>query len=137
MYTQPWNALAREKQDLYLVLLWNDGHSDEAIADFFGTTKGTVVGRRQRHLKSVTTSGERQRAKQAVNAERFRDLLDLNEMAQMEKRGVAVIAPVGGCVWPLSGGGSLRQPKLCGRPVLPNSRLCAEHDAQARGRTGH
>ena len=132
MHSQPWKELTREEQDLYLVLLWNDGHIDEAIADFFGTTKGTIVGRRHRHHKSLA-SHERMNVKQVVDPERVRDLLDLHEMTEMEKAGVAAIAPVRGCEWPMSTGGTVTRPRLCGKPVLPGSRLCAEHDVQAKG----
>ena len=54
-------------------------------------------------------------------------------MDEMKKRGVTAIAPIRGCEWPMSTGGTVTRPRLCGKPVLPGSRLCEEHDVQAKG----
>lgn len=86
-----WKKVTRAQQDLYITLLWQDGHSEKAIADFLGTTKGIIVRRRQSHLKSLT--GARPRAKQFVDPERFQDLLDLHAMDELKKKGVSSIVP--------------------------------------------
>src|SRR3989344_1753207 len=87
-----WETLTREQQDLYLTLLWDDAHSEQAIADFLGTTKGRIVRRRQTGLKLPT--GNRRAVKARVDPERFRDLRDLHLMGRMEKNGISTIAPV-------------------------------------------
>lgn len=87
-----WSQLTRDQQDLYLTLLWNDGFSEGAIAEFFSVGKGAIVRRRQTGLK-LPTEG-RPKVKSKVDPARFRDLLDLHKMRQMEERGVAAIAPV-------------------------------------------
>ncbi len=128
-----WSTLKEQTQNLYLRLLWQDRHSDKAIADFFGTTKNVIV--RRRWTLELLSSG-RVNAKQAVDSERFRDLLDLYAIEKMEEeKGVAVIAPIGTCEWPLSSSPSLRKLQYCGAPVLPEQRLCEEHSAVAHGFT--
>jgi len=122
-----WEDLSRTEQDLYLTLLWKDGYSQKAIANFFSTTKGRVVGRHNR-LKLPGT--DRPPTRSQVDPERFRDLLDLHAMEKLEEQGVASIAPVGSCIWPLA---TLTGKKtaLCGKPVVPGHRLCEEHRAKA------
>lgn len=85
-----WDKLTCAQQDLFLTLLWRDGHSEKAIADFLRATKGTVV--RRRHTLKLVSEG-RPGAKQAVDPERFRDLLDLHAMEQTAKRGVVPATP--------------------------------------------
>jgi hypothetical protein len=92
MHQKKWTKLTREEQDLYLTLLWKDGHSEKSIANFFRTTKGSIVRRRHTGLK-LSTSG-RGSVKQVVNPERFRDLLDIHRMDELRKSGVVPIAPV-------------------------------------------
>jgi hypothetical protein len=92
MKIQSWNKLPREEQDLYLTILWEDNHSEQAIADFVRATKGQIVRRRQTGLKLPT--GKREKIKSEVDSERFFDLLDLHKMREMEERGISAIAPV-------------------------------------------
>ncbi len=73
-YERTWHRLTRQEQDLFLTLLWKDGHSEKAIADFFNVGKGTIVRRRQTGLK-LKTSG-RPDVKQEVDAARFQVLLE-------------------------------------------------------------
>jgi hypothetical protein len=124
-----WDKLTRVQQDLYLGLLWNDGHSERAIASFLHTTKGRIVRRRHTNKLSRKRIGE---VKQEVNPERFQDLLDLNAMEKVEEKGVAAIAPLGHCKWPLPESTLRRKPVLCGKPVVPGHELCEEHLAQTR-----
>lgn len=127
MHEKSWHQLSREKQDLYLTLLWYDNHSENAIADFLGTTKGCIVRRRQSHLALSTDDRNRTRVKKSVDHERFRDLLELHAMAKQEAQGVDPIAGVATCEWPLSSGSSIHTVELCNAPVVPGSRLCKEH----------
>ncbi len=122
-----WDELSRTEQDLYLTLLWSDGHSEKAIANFFSTTKGRIV-RRRNDLK--LTNKDRPKGRQQVDPERFQDLLDLHAMQELEKEGVAATAPVEACLWPLA---TLtgKQPALCGKKVVPGHSLCEEHLAKA------
>ncbi len=76
-----WYRLSRDAQDLYLKILWEDAYTHQAIADFLYTTKGTIVGRQQRHPDLAPTV--RGKVDNLVNPERFRDLLELHEL---EKR---------------------------------------------------
>jgi len=132
-----WNELSRTEQDLYLTLLWRDGYSEKAIADFFSTTKGRIV-RRRSMIKLPNT--DRPVVRQKVDPERFRDLLDLHVMQEMEKDGVAAIAPVTEsapitepavtCVWPLATLNG-KPPASCGKPAVPGHRLCKTHLALA------
>jgi hypothetical protein len=148
MYEIPWHDLTREQKDLYVTLLWADGYTEQAIADFFDATKGRAVVHRQRVLKLPSTN--RPVVKKTIDPERFRDLLDLHAMREMEAKGVAAIAPVTGtvvsrsvsatenvtakCQWPLATGGSLKEPTLCGEPVLEGHSLCKKHHDEALGR---
>ena len=87
MSTPKWNNLTRDQQDLYVKILWEDAYSHNAIAVFLGTSKGTIVGRQQRHPNLAPTI--RTKADRAVNPERFCDLLDLyalEERAGRKKR---------------------------------------------------
>ncbi|OGG50156.1 hypothetical protein A2704_01275 [Candidatus Kaiserbacteria bacterium RIFCSPHIGHO2_01_FULL_54_36b] len=129
-----WNELTRPVQDLYLILLWKDGHTEQAIADFLGTTKGRIVRRRHSHLTSLVGPRTRARVKSSVDEERFRDLLDLHMMAEIEKSGVTLIGPVQGCEWPTGKARSLKKADSCGEPPVPGRRLCAKHLAIALGR---
>ena len=88
-----WKRLDRKMQDLYLSLLWKDGHSEKAIADFLHIGKGVIVRRRHSHLKKLARI-KRVNVKSVVDRERFQDLLDLHNMREMEKRGVSCIAPI-------------------------------------------
>ena len=128
-----WHELTREEQDLYLTLLWHDGHSEQAIADFLGITKGPIVRRRQSNLKLLTTRG-RSKVKRSVNPERFADLLDLYAMAELEARGVTPIAPAGRCQWPLSEHKKTYELVSCNKPVVPGHHLCEEHLSLIRRR---
>ena len=138
----PWEKLSRARQDRYLTVLWEDGYSEQAIADFLGTTKGRVVRRRQTSLKLPTVG--RQKKGGPVDPERFADLLDLKDMEELEANGVSSIAPPSPhevkeaeqgeektCKWPLSDSTRLK-PKLCGKPAVPGHSLCEEHLAQVR-----
>lgn len=146
MYHKKWEGLTAEEQlagkeqltveeqNLYLTLLWQDGHSEKAIADFFGTTKGRIV--RRRHSLKLGSTG-RPEAKGKVDPERFQDLLDLHGMREMEKTegaNVSAIAPVTKpeteCQWPLTYHAG-RESELCGKPAKPGHRLCEEHLALA------
>ncbi len=137
---KPWLELTSIEQNLYLRLLWEDGHTEQAIAHFFETTKGRIV-RRRSTLKPPNK--DRGTIKKSVDRERFRDLLDLHRMQQMEERGVAAIAPIEEapgrtCLWPLSTGGrSLKQPKLCGEPAVLGEDLCEDHLAMVRTTRHH
>ena len=86
-----WDQLSKDEQNLYLTLLWEDGYSERAIARFFSTTKGRIVKRRQAVLKLPTHN--RHPVKSVVNPDRFKDLLDLYLMQQLEARGVAALTP--------------------------------------------
>ena len=95
VWKKTWDDLPRATQDLYLTLLWDDGHSEQAIADFFSTTKGPVVRRRQTGLR-LPTEG-RGKIKKEVNYDHFLDLLEIHKMRTMESQNggkVACIAPV-------------------------------------------
>lgn len=76
-----WARLSRHDQDLYLKVLWEDAYTHQAIADFLRTTKGTIVGRQQRHPDLAPTV--RKKVDKVVNPERFQDLLELHAL---EKR---------------------------------------------------
>lgn len=75
-----WNHLSRDTQDLYLKILWEDAYTHQAIADFLHTTKGTIVGRQQRHPDLAPTV--RRKVDTVVNPERFQDLLELYQLEQ-------------------------------------------------------
>jgi len=91
MKIKSWDMLTREEQNLFLTLLWQDGYTEQAIADFLRTTKGRIVRRRQTSLK-LPTEG-RPKPKAVVDPERFADLLDLKDMENLEDAGVSSIAP--------------------------------------------
>ena len=91
-----WQPLEPDTQNLLLKLLWEDGHSEAAIATFFNTGKGRIVRHRQFTLKLETRTAGRGTIKPEVNRERFIDLLDLHGMRQYEaENDVWVIAPIG------------------------------------------
>ncbi|OGG76820.1 hypothetical protein A3B35_00445 [Candidatus Kaiserbacteria bacterium RIFCSPLOWO2_01_FULL_54_24] len=79
-----WNRLTRDQQDLYVKVLWEDGYTHQAIGDFLGTTKGTIVGRQQRHPNLAPTV--RKKVDKVVNPERFLDLLELHALEEAAKR---------------------------------------------------
>ena len=79
-----WEKLSRDVQDLYIKILWEDACSEKAIADFLGTTKGTIV--RRRHGLSKLDAPNRAKVDRVVNAERFWDLIELHEREQCELR---------------------------------------------------
>jgi len=111
MKLKPWDELPNEEQDLYLTLLWQDNHTEQAIADFLSSTKGRIVRRRQTGLKLPT--GKREKVKSKVDAQRFFDLLDLHKMREMEERGIAAIGPV-----EESGGVIVQNPPPKQKPAL-------------------
>ena len=111
MKLKSWDKLPREEQDLYLTLLWQDNHTEQAIADFLQATKGQIVRRRQTGLKLPT--GKREKVKSKVEPERFFDLVDLHKMREMEERGVAAMAPV-----EKSGEATVQKAPLKEKPVL-------------------
>jgi hypothetical protein len=86
-----WENLSTELQNHYLTILWMDGHSENAIAKFFSTTKGRIV-RRRNDLK-LLSGGPRPNTKSEVNPERFRDLIDIARMDDLEDQGVIPITP--------------------------------------------
>src|SRR4051812_43769855 len=77
MALQPWDKLSSAEKDLYITLLWKDGHSDNAIGDLFGTTKNAIVGYRHKKLPDLSHRDKSVPVKSKVDPERFRDLLDL------------------------------------------------------------
>ncbi|MDR3571532.1 MAG: hypothetical protein P4L81_05045 [Candidatus Pacebacteria bacterium] len=90
-----WDSLTREKQDLYVTLLWQDGYTEQAIADFLRATKGTIVRRRNTGL-NLSSEG-RGAVKRTVVYERFVDLLDLHKIRETEEKSngkVTAIAPI-------------------------------------------
>jgi hypothetical protein len=89
-----WESLSPERKDLYITLLWKDGHTDQAIADFLHASKGKIVGHRHRHLPSLKFRSAESTVKSEVDPERLRDLLDLDQMEEMRARGVEVSGPV-------------------------------------------
>src|SRR4051812_40096697 len=91
MKLKPWNKLTESEQNRYVTVLWQDGYSEQAIADFLFTTKGRIVRHRQSRLKLPTAGRVRQTGE--INLKRFGDLLDLKEMVEFEDKGVASIAP--------------------------------------------
>ena len=122
-----WKKITRAQQDFYLTLLWQDGHSEKAIADFLGATKGTIVRRRQTHLKSVVRV--QTKVKTSVDPERFQDLLDLHAMGELKKKGILSVAPpkykmaaseATQCEHEIDG-------QRCGFEKLPGSDFCALH----------
>jgi len=127
----PWLKLTREEQDRYLTILWRDGYTEQAIADFFeGATKGRIVRRRQTGLH--LSSEGRGKVKSTVEYGRFVDLLEIDKMDEMVERGggnVVCFGPIEStCRWPLASGGSLKETKLCGKPTLPGKDKCEEHE---------
>ena len=54
-----WQPLEPDTQNLLLKLLWEDGHSEAAIATFFNTGKGRIVRHRQFTLKLETRTAGR------------------------------------------------------------------------------
>jgi hypothetical protein len=93
MKTKSWDTLSYDDQNLYLRLLWQDNHSEKAIADFFATTKGRVVRRRQTVLALSSDGRDFLHVKQEVDPERFVDLLDLHAMAELEELNVIALTP--------------------------------------------
>jgi len=87
---KPWNELTKKLQDWYLKLLWNDGHTEAAIATFLKTSKGTIVRRRAK-IKLANTPERRRHLKRSVNPERFRDLVELERLAAREARGEELV----------------------------------------------
>jgi hypothetical protein len=137
MKLKPWDKLSEKEQNLYLTLLWEDGHSEQAIATFLSTTKGRIVRRRQTGLHLLTAG--RPAPKARVDPERFANLLDLHDMEKLEEEGVSALMPpspheapaipepeIPLCKWPLSSQARLK-PVLCGKPVVPGHNLCEEH----------
>lgn len=88
-----WKKLPRETQDLYIRLLWNDLHSEGAIAKFLCIGKGVVVRRRQSHLTDLKPRA-RGAVKSTVDPDRFEDLLDIHKMDELHTQNVVPIAPV-------------------------------------------
>jgi hypothetical protein len=91
MILKPWDKLSREEQDLYVTLLWQDGYSERAIADFLNTTKGRIVRRRNTGLELKSAGRPKREAR--VDPARFAELLDLIDMEVLEEQGIASIAP--------------------------------------------
>ena|GEM_PF-4762429 len=124
-----WAKLTRDDKKLYVRVLREGGYSDEAIGNFFGTTKNAIVGFRHSQLPSLT-SGPRA-TQNKVNRERFRDLLDLERMRELRKQGLSALprshppAPPKQCEWPVVGEKGGTHP--CGEPSVPGSKLCAAH----------
>lgn len=79
-----WDHLSRDTQDLYLKILWEDAYTHQAIADFLHTTKGTIVGRQQRHPYLEPTV--RRKVDRVVNPERFQDLLELHALEEASSK---------------------------------------------------
>ncbi len=137
-----WDRLTNEQRDLYIKLLWEDCCSELAIATFLGTTKGTIVGRRNRHPNIAPAA--RDSVCTVVSVERFHDLLEIHKMKEFEKEnGVVAIAPISPtyrptqdesvCEWPVVGKGGRVYP--CGQPATRGSKVCAEHkEITKRGR---
>lgn len=124
-----WGKLSKERQDLYVTVLWEDGYSERAIAVFLGATKGRIV--RRRHDLKLKSEG-RPPTKSTVDGGRFRDLLELHALREAEARAKEASTPEAPpppptCQWPLPS--STGKPILCGKPVVPGHRLCEEHMA--------
>jgi hypothetical protein len=79
MSIRSWKNLSVEEKSLYIDLLWQDGHSEQAIAIFLKTTKGAIVGHRNRYVSHVTRLSTK--IKSYVDPERFKDLLELECLA--------------------------------------------------------
>lgn len=75
-----WSTLTPRKKTLFVDLLWSDGHTELAIANFLKTTKGAIVGHRHRHVSTVTRVSTK--LKNVVDPERFRDLRELEKLTQ-------------------------------------------------------
>lgn len=87
-----WDRLSPEKQDLYLALLWQDGYSENAIAEFLNSTKGTIV--RRRHTLELTNVGRGKAKSKVETQERLCNLLDIYKMEKTEERGVLAFDPI-------------------------------------------
>lgn len=126
-----WDRLSRDTQDAYIRILWNDGYSEGAIATFFDVGKGVIVRRRQSYVQGLKASNERTKVKSHLTLDRFEDLIELARMHEIEEEtGVAIatsISNVTTCQWPLATGGTVREPMLCGKPVIPGHKVCATH----------
>jgi hypothetical protein len=86
---EKWDNLSHEKRDLYLRILWEDGFSEKAIAEFLQSTKGRIVVYRQRILMLPTAGRPKKTAAdKVVTVEHFRDLLDIAAMNNLQARGV-------------------------------------------------
>jgi|GEM_PF-3650669 len=82
-----WDKLPAEKRDLYVTLLWKEGYTERAIADFLHTTKGRVVVHRQRTLK-LSSTGRMLKRSTKITFENLRDLFDIDEMDEQAQEGI-------------------------------------------------
>ena len=132
-----WGKIPSEDKELYIRLLRTDGHSDNAIGKFFGTTKNAVVGFRYSHLPELTSGAKA--TKSTVDPARFEELLAEQQSVPKKAgkpRGIRKqprgelpspsVARMPTCEWPLANGNA------CGKPCVKNSRLCEAHLAYVR-----
>jgi hypothetical protein len=77
-----WDTLSRQEQDLCLTLLWKDGYSERAIAQFLNTTKGRIVRRRATIKLLNEQRSPPFKVRGTVNPDRFLDLLELHQMRE-------------------------------------------------------
>jgi hypothetical protein len=96
-----WDKLTFDQRTLFVTLLWNDGYSEKAIADFFGARKGQIVGFRNRHLQHFARKLKRAKApsrqfsqSMKIDAGRFLYLLDVHRLDVQRERGVAQTADI-------------------------------------------
>jgi len=125
-----WKGLSADERRLYVRILKPE-HSDEVIATFLHTTKGTIVGFRHRELPELTGGAKASRAR--VEPEYFESLL-ANTVSLAPDVRTAADTPsehvTGFCQWPLSSGGSLKNPARCNKPA--KDKLCDVHLAIVR-----
>lgn len=110
-----WENLSKVFKFLYVRILREDAHTDEAIAEFLGTTKNAIVGFRHRYLHDLT--GTVEATKKNVDPARFTALLAEAVQGPPSPPPSQFL-----CAWPLADG------TPCGKPCeTKGSRLCDEH----------
>lgn len=80
-----WHKLSKESKDLYVTLLWKEGYTEQAIANFFQTTKGPIVSYRNRVLK--LSSEGRTLKKSEITRQNLRDLLVIDQLDELKDKG--------------------------------------------------